>query len=202
MNQRTVPRQSWQVIGLFITLMAAMIVQGWWSVILLLMVVVVSAWFVPSVLRPFLRWRWLVALVLLIVPSALWVGVPDIQVAGVMLSRSGLQLGIEMASRATTIVIIVSVFSQSISVMELTQFFDRYGMRGLGFAIGVGFHALPTLKRRFVTAYSALRLRGGFRRRRWRAMQCLVITVVMGALRYGEEVVLAAEARAFDPNGE
>jgi energy-coupling factor transporter transmembrane protein EcfT len=95
----------------------------------------------------------------------------------------------------------VNAFSQSIGVMQLTAALTRVGMPGLGFAIGVGFHALPAIKQRFVAAYAALRLRGGFRRQRWRALQLLLITVIMGALRYGEEVVLAAEARAFDHDG-
>lgn len=202
MNQQMAQHSRWQAMGLLAMMLAAMIVQGWWTVAIMLVAVVLSIRLVPSVLRPLLRWRWLIAIVLLILPSALWVGTPDMRIAGLMMSQAGLQLGIEMACRATTIVIVVSIFSQSISVMELTRFFDRYGLRGLGFAIGVGFHALPTLKRRTVTAYAALRLRGGFRRRRWRAIQCLAITVVTGALRYGEDVVLAAEARAFDPNSE
>jgi len=202
MNQHTTSHGRWQMIGLLATLLVSMIAHDGWAVALMLVALGLSAWLVPSALRPLSSWRWLIALILLILPSALWVGTPDLRLAGVMISQYGLHLGVEMACRATTIVIVVSIFSQSISPMELTHLLDRYGLRGLGFAIGVGFHALPTLKRRFVTAYAALRLRGGFRRRRWRAIQLLLITVVTGALRYGEDVVLAAEARAFDPNGE
>lgn len=200
MIPHTTSHGRWQVIGLLATLLVSMIVHNWWVVALMLATVGLAVWLAPSALRPLLRGRWLIALLLLILPSAFWVGTPDMVLAGVMVSQSGLHLGVEMACRATTIVIVMSIFSQSISVMELTYLLDRYGLRGLGFAIGVGFHALPTLKQRFVTAYAALRLRGGFRRRRWRAIQLLLITVVTGALRYGEEVVLAAEARAFDPN--
>ena len=202
MTQHTPSHGHWQVIGLLATLLVSMIVHDGWIVALMLVALGLSAWLAPSVLRPLLRWRWFIALLLLLLPSALWVGTPDIVFAGVMISQFGLHLGVEMACRATTIVIVVSIFSQSISAMELTYLLDRCGLRGLGFAIGVGFHALPTLKQRFVTAYAALRLRGGFRRRRWRAIQLLLITVVTGALRYGEEVVLAAEARAFDPYDE
>jgi len=179
-------------------MLAAVLVGGWWAAGLTLVTIGLAAWENPAALRPIFNWRWALLLALLIVPSALFVGEPDLTAAGIMLSGQGLRLGLEMACRATTVMTVVSVFSQSISVMQLTRLLDRYGLRGLGFAIGVGFHAMPTLKKRFLTAYAALRLRGGFRRQRWRAVQLLLITVITGALRYGEEVVLAAEARAFE----
>ncbi len=195
---------SWAAIraaGLMLALLAAVLAHGWWVAGVMLVALGLAAWHAPAALRPVFRWRWGLLLALLIVPSALWVGEPDLRLAGVPISPGGLELGLEMACRATAIVAAVNALSQSLSVMALTAFLDRYGMRGLGFAIGVGFHALPTLKNRFGAAYAALRLRGGFRRRRWRAAQLLLITVITGALRYGEEVVLAAEARAFDHQG-
>jgi len=201
MTSKKSAHSGWQLIGLLVTLLVAIIARDMWAMLVLLLALGLSAWLAPAALRPVFRWRWLILMALLIIPSALWVGIPDVYLAGMMISQAGLQLGLEMACRATTIFVAVNVFSQSISVMELTNLLDRYGMRGLGFAIGVGFHALPTLKKRFVAAYAALRLRGGFRRRRWRAVQLLFIIVITGALRYGEEVVLAAEARAFDPDG-
>lgn len=188
--------------GLLLALTAAMLASGWWAVLALLATVILAAWLTPAALGSVLRWRWILLMALLVVPGALWVGEPDTPLAGVTISQSGLALGLQMACRASAVFIAVSAVSRAISVTALSAMLERVGMRGLGFAIGVGFHALPTLRRRFSTAYAALRLRGGFRRRRWRAVQLLLITVVMGALRYGEEVVLAAEARAFQTGDE
>ena len=42
-----------------------------------------------------------------------------------------------------------------------------------------------------------MRLRGGFRRHRLRALRLLLVTILVNALRYGDDVVCAAEARAF-----
>jgi energy-coupling factor transporter transmembrane protein EcfT len=145
-------------------------------------------------------WRWFLIMGLLILPSMLWVGNAEPIAAGIPFSTAGLILGLQMACRATAIYMAVGVFSQTVSVTDLTIFFERLGLRGVGFALGVGFHALPTLRRRLVTAYAALRLRGGFRRQRWRAIQLLLTTLILGALRYGEDVVMAAEARGFQPD--
>ena len=46
-----------------------------------------------------------------------------------------------------------------------------------------------------------MRLRGGFRRERLRALRMLMVTIVANALRRGDEVTEAAEARAFRPDG-
>lgn len=187
-----------RALALLAALVAAVLANGWWAVGVAGLTLLLAAVLAPAALRPILRPRWAVLLILLIVPSAFFVGEADTALVGdLMISSAGLALGIVMACRATTIFVAVSAFSQSISVMQLTAALDRLGMPGLGFAIGVGFHALPTIKSRFLAAYAALRLRGGFRRQRWRAVQLLLITVIMGALRYGEEVVLAAEARGF-----
>ena len=187
-----------RIVSLLVILALVILASGWWTIAGLLAVVVLAVWLAPGALRPVVNWRWCIPILLLIVPSAFWVGTPDMFWAGMKISRTGVDLGLQMATRATAIFIAVNIFSQSVSIMSLMAFMERFGMRGMGFAIGVGFHALPALKRCFVTTYHALRLRGGFRQQRWRALQLLLITVIMSALRYGEEVVLAAEARAFD----
>ncbi|MBN1966263.1 MAG: hypothetical protein JW910_16565 [Anaerolineae bacterium] len=197
MNERP-SRTGIRAAALLIALVAAVLASGWWAVGVLAITLLLAAALDRSALRPVLRPRWGLVLLLLIVPGAFFVGAIDTVLAGgIMISSAGLELGLVMACRATTIFVAVNAFSRSISVMQLTSALERVGMPGLGFAIGVGFHALPTIKQRFIAAYSALRLRGGFRQQRWRALQLLLITVIMGALRYGEEVVLAAEARGF-----
>jgi energy-coupling factor transporter transmembrane protein EcfT len=56
----------------------------------------------------------------------------------------------------------------------------------------------PVLRDTVEAAYHTLRLRGGFRRP-IQAAQLFLVTVIANGLRYGDDVVQAASARAFDP---
>ncbi|NPV65945.1 MAG: hypothetical protein HPY64_02230 [Anaerolineae bacterium] len=185
------------VLAMTTAMIVAVTGSGWWALASLLAALGLTLRLAPAALRPILSWRWLLLILMLILPGALWVGQPDSHLLGIPYSRSGLILGLQMACRATTIFLGVSVLSQRVSVMQMARMLERAGIRDIGFAIGVGFHALPTLQRRFVTAYAAFRLRGGFRRQRWRGLQLLIVTVISGALRYAEDVLMAAQARAF-----
>jgi len=197
MIANTRPRIAPAVLVTLAVMVAAVVGSGWWALGSLLAMLGLTVRLAPAALRPILNWRWPLLILMLILPSALWVGEPDGRILGIPYSPSGLTMGLEMACRATTIFLGVSALSQRVSVMQMARMLERVGMRDMGFAIGVGFHALPTLQKRFVTAYAAFRLRGGFRRQRWRGLQLLIVTVITGALRHAEEVLMAAEARAF-----
>jgi len=197
MIANTRPRIAPAVLVTLAVMIAAVVGSGWWVLGSLLAMLGLTVRLAPAALRSILNWRWPLLILMLILPSALWVGEPDGRILGIPYSPSGLTMGLEMACRATTIFLGVSALSQRVSVMQMARMLERVGMRDMGFAIGVGFHALPTLQKRFVTAYAAFRLRGGFRRQRWRGLQLLIVTVITGALRHAEEVLMAAEARAF-----
>lgn len=191
------PRPGPTVLAMTAAMIIAVAGSGWWPLASLLAMFGLALHLAPAALHAIQRWRWLLLILMLILPGALWAGQPDDRLLGIAYSRSGLILSLQMACRATTILLGVSILSQRVSVMQMAGMLERAGMRDIGFAIGVGFHALPTLQRRFVTAYAAFRLRGGFRRQRWRGLQLLIVTVISGALRYAEDVLMAAQARAF-----
>jgi energy-coupling factor transporter transmembrane protein EcfT len=105
-----------------------------------------------------------------------------------------------MALRALTIVVAVAGFTSSVSVSNLAGLMERWGLKGLGFATGVAFNMLPIVRTTATNAYQAIRLRGGFRRRRFRTLGLLLVTVISNSLRQAEDVVAAAEARAYSPH--
>jgi len=111
--------------------------------------------------------------------------------------REGLSVGLEMALRALTIVVAVTGFATSVSISELAGLMEKSGLKGLGFAMGVSFNMLPIVRTTATNAYHAIRLRGGFRRQRFRTLGFLFITVITNSLRQAEDIVTAAEARAF-----
>jgi len=141
--------------------------------------------------------RILALLVLLFVPATFVGGDRDLVVAGVALSREGIVLGAQMVLRALTLLIAIAAFAASLSIAELSGLLERAGLRGLGFALGVAVNMLPSVSRTTSNIYQALRLRGGFARRRLRALRLLFAATVVGNLRHAEDVVAAAEARGF-----
>jgi energy-coupling factor transporter transmembrane protein EcfT len=74
----------------------------------------------------------------------------------------------------------------------------NFPFEGLGFALGVALNLEPVLRDTVEAAYHTLRLQGGFRRP-VQAARLFLVTVIANGLRYGDDVVQAASARAFDP---
>jgi energy-coupling factor transporter transmembrane protein EcfT len=181
---------------LVFSLAVAVLAQGWRVAIACGLTLVLAAIFYPSGLRSLPSRRLGLFLGLLLVPAALF-GPGDWTLGGVTLSLQGLLAGTQMALRAITILVAVTGFAASVSVSELSGLLERAGLKGLGFALGVAFNMLPIVQETATNAYQALRLRGGFRRQRWRAVRLLLITVVVNTLRHAEDIVNAAEARAF-----
>ena len=133
--------------------------------------------------------------------SPLLIGEKDFSLFGLSLSGQGFWAGLWMALRALSMALAVGGFAYAVSADEIARLFEAAGLRGLGFAVGVAFNLLPALEETARNAYQAMRLRGGFKRERLRALRMLLVAIVVNALRRGDEVVEAAEARAFRPDG-
>jgi len=136
-------------------------------------------------------------LALMVVPASLVVGRADLRMWGVALSYEGIGTGAQMALRALAIIIAVTGFAASVSVNEAGGVLERAGLKGLGFAVGVAVNMLPTLADTSANAYHAMRLRGGWRRWRLQPVRLLLVTMVANSLRHADDIVHAAEARAF-----
>ncbi len=162
------------------------------------MCLIVAGVVYPRAFRRLWRPRWLLLVALLALPPALS-GEPDLYIWHIPISSTGVQLGLHMAIRAMVILVAVSGLTTSIDISTLAGLFERLGLHGLGFSMGVALNLLPGLQQSATHAWHSLKMRGGLRRKRWRGLQLLAITVVTNALRRAEEVALAAEARGFSP---
>ena len=96
--------------------------------------------------------------------------------------------------------VLISGFTSVIDIAKLTGFFNRFGLNGLGFSMGVALNMVPALKRTSINTWNSLKMRGGLRYKKRKTIQLLIITVISNALRYAENVTMAAETRAFNPN--
>jgi energy-coupling factor transporter transmembrane protein EcfT len=152
----------------------------------------------PAGLRLLARRRtWL--LLAMIVASATLVGPSPVWRLGPLgLSRDGAMLGLFMVMRALIIIVALTGLVSSVPVDRLGAVLERVGFRGMGFAVGVAFNLLPLIQRSLATSWQALRLRAGLRRP-LAAARLMLIAAVSASLRCADEVVLAAEARAFSP---
>lgn len=182
---------------LLFSVAAAMLAQGWGLAAVCGLALALAVAFYPRALRALGMGRLWLLVALLLVPAGLFGAPPAWQVGPLALSRAGLAAGVHMVLRALAIVVGVGGFANSVPLSELAGLLERAGLKGLGFALGVAVNALPVVSETATTAYQALRLRGGFRRQRLQALRLLLVTVVANSLRHADDVVSAAEARAF-----
>jgi energy-coupling factor transporter transmembrane protein EcfT len=185
---------SWCLVS-FLAL--AILTSGLRSAVALAVIVVFAAVAAPSGLSVIRSARVWLFVGLLLLPMALLAGERDMALHGVRFSSEGLETGAQMAVRALSIIVAAGAFATSVSVGELAGLLERAGIKGVGFALGVGVNMLPTVQQAAATTWEALRLRGGFRRRRLAALRLLLVTVVVNSLRHADDIVCAAEARAF-----
>lgn len=177
---------------------AAVVARGWVTAIVLGATLAVAALICPTALRSLLRRRhWVLVASLLLLGGLALDEQHDLTIGGVALSSAGLGLGLQMAARATVILTAMSVFTRQASVSDLAALLARLGAGELGFVLGLALNLLPVIQQTASNTLAAMRLRGGFRRRRWRALRLLLVTLLVNALRYGDDVVCAAEARGF-----
>jgi energy-coupling factor transporter transmembrane protein EcfT len=156
----------------------------------------------PVALKRFVRPRWLVILGSLFLVNVFF-GVPDQTsdwtVLGLSFSSAAILSGIQMTLRAAVILLAADGLSSSVNIVEVAGLLERGGLRGLGFSIGVATNLLPDLRQSSTNAWHSLRMKGGFRAQWKRGVQLLVVTIFSNALRHAEQIVLAAEVRAFRP---
>jgi energy-coupling factor transporter transmembrane protein EcfT len=153
----------------------------------------------PRAVRNSLSVRWLVLMVLLALPPVFFLEQADRNLWGLPYSSAGLQAGIQIALRMLVVLVAVQGFTASVDISTLAGLFERLGLHGLGFSLGVALNLLPVLQDSAAHTWHSLWMRGGLRRQRWRGLQLLLVTVMTNALRRAEEIALAAECRAFSP---
>jgi energy-coupling factor transporter transmembrane protein EcfT len=152
----------------------------------------------PQAIRRLFRPRLFFFLSIIVLVNALWTGEADQRLLGIVsISTQGFATGLLMVLRALVVLLAVDGFSSAVNISEIAGLFEKVGLKGLGFSIGVAVNLLPGLRQSSTNAWYSLKMRGGLRKKRWRGLQLLMVTVVSNSLRHAEEIALAAESRAF-----
>jgi len=153
----------------------------------------------PFSLRSIFHWRWIVLMSFLAVPVIFLLGDIDSEFLGLIYSSQGVAAAIQISSRFIVVLIAVEAFTKSVTISAIGGLLERFGMQGLGFSIGVGLNILPTLQTASIHSWQSLRMRGGLRRKWWRGLRMMAVTILSNAIAQAEEIALAAETRAFSP---
>jgi energy-coupling factor transporter transmembrane protein EcfT len=178
------------------SLVVAVLCRGWALGVAFALSLAIAALAYPAGLRLLARRRTWILLAMIVVSSTLVGASPVWHVGPFGLSREGAVLGLSMVMRALTIIVAINGLVSSVPVDRLGSVFERVGFRGMGFAVGVAFNLLPLIQHSLATSWQAMRLRAGLRRP-LTAVRLMLVAAVCSSLRCADEVVLAAEARAF-----
>jgi energy-coupling factor transporter transmembrane protein EcfT len=183
----------------FSSILAVMVIPGQrlpWAALGGLLI----AWLVyPQALRSLIRLRWLVMIGLLSIPPIFLAGEIDRQLWGLPYSSQGLLNAVQIALRIVVVLVSVQGLTSSVDISSIAGLLERAGLHGLGFSFGIAVNLLPSLQQSAQNAWRSLWMRGGLRKKRWRAIRLLAVTILANALKQAEEIALAAEARAFSP---
>jgi len=153
----------------------------------------------PHVLRRIIHPQRALLLGLMIIPPLFLFGEVDRSILGVGYSSQGGEIALQILLRFMIVMLAVDGLADSIEISSLAGLLERFGLKGLGFSLGVALNVLPTLRQTSVNAWQSLYMRGGLRKQRWRGLGYLIATIITNALRRAEEIALAAEARAYSP---
>ena len=153
----------------------------------------------PRSFRRLMRPRWLVMIMLLALPPVFFLGDLDRNLWGLPYSSLGLVSALQILLRVIVVLVAVDGFTSSVDIASIAGLLERFGLRGLGFSMGVALNLLPSLQTAAINTWHSLWMRGGLRKQRWRGIRLLLLTIITNALRRTEEIALAAEGRAFCP---
>jgi energy-coupling factor transporter transmembrane protein EcfT len=159
----------------------------------------VAAVVYPGSFRRLMRLRWMVMITLLALPPVFFLGELDRSLWGIPYSSLGLVSSTQIILRVIVVLVAVDGFTSSVDIASISGLLERFGLRGLGFSMGVALNLLPSLQTAATNTWHSLWMRGGLRKQRWRAVRLLLLTIITNALRRTEEIALAAEGRAFCP---
>jgi len=159
----------------------------------------VAAVVYPRSFRRVMRLRWLMMIAIFSLPPLFVLGDLDRSLWGIPYSSQGLVGSLQILVRIIVVLIAVDGFTNSVDISSIAGLLERFGLRGLGFSMGVALNLLPSLQAATVNTWHSLWMRGGLRKQRWRGIRLLLLTIITNALRRTEEIALAAEGRAFCP---
>jgi len=149
-------------------------------------------------LHMFFRIRFWIFILLPVLTGAFFIGEKNLNIVTLRISSEGILEGIQMSGRALCLLFSFSIVLSKITTGKIIGFFERYGLKGMGFALGVASNTLATITQNSSLVYHTLRLRGGFRKRPIKSFSLFVVVVISSSIRHADDIVHAAMTRGFN----
>ncbi|RPJ40795.1 MAG: hypothetical protein EHM21_14115, partial [Chloroflexi bacterium] len=121
----------------------------------------VAAAVYPRSFRRLMRPRWLVMIILLALPPVFFLGEMDSSLWGISYSSEGLTSSLQIMLRILVVLVAVDGFTSSVDIASIAGLLERFGLRGLGFSMGVALNLLPSLQTAAINTWHSLWMRGG-----------------------------------------
>lgn len=161
--------------------------------VLVLMILYPEAW--RSVTNP----RRLILLGLIAIPPIFFLGDVDRIFLGIPYSYLGIVSSLHIALRFVVVLLALEGMTSAVEISALAGLLERFGLKGLGFSMGVAVNLLPSLQKSCTQSWLTLKMRGGLRKNWWKGLKLFSLTTITCAINRAEEIALAAESRAFSP---
>lgn len=186
--------------GLFLWCLGVMMLSPsdkifWTSVLCALVLVIVY----PSSWKNILTKRRLGLLVILVIPPLFLSGEADQLFQEIRISTAGIKVSSQIFFRYIVVLYALEGLTSAIDISSIAGLFERIGLHGIGFSMGVALNLLPNLQKSITQSWHSLKMKGGLRKKRWRGLKYFTLTAITNVLINVEEIALAAESRAFNP---
>jgi energy-coupling factor transporter transmembrane protein EcfT len=153
----------------------------------------------PGVWRSVFNGRRIILLGLIAIPPIFFLGDVDKLFLGIPYSSVGGISSLHIVLRFFVVLMALEGMTSAVEISALAGILERFGLKGLGFSIGVAVNLLPSLQKSCTQSWHTLKMRGGLRKRWWKGLKLFSLTSITCALKRAEEIALAAESRAFSP---
>ncbi len=153
----------------------------------------------PGVWRSVINARRLILLGLIAIPPIFFLGEVDKIFLGIPFSSVGGISSLHIVLRFIVVLMALEGMTSAVEISALAGILERFGLKGLGFSMGVAVNLLPSLQKSCTQCWLALKMRGGLRQKWWKGLKLFSLTAITCALKRAEEIAIAAESRAFSP---
>jgi len=153
----------------------------------------------PGVWRSIINARRLLLLGLIAIPPLFFLGDADKIFLGIPYSSVGSIISLHIGLKFIVVLMALEGMTSAVEISALAGILERFGLKGLGFSMGVAVNLLPSLQKSCTQSWLALKMRGGLRKSWWKGLKLFSLTSITCALKRAEEIALAAESRAFSP---
>jgi len=154
----------------------------------------------PGAWKSVINARRLILLGLIAIPPIFFLGAVDKIFLGVPYSSLGFISSIQIILRFLVVMMALEGMTSSVEISAMAGILERFGLKGLGFSMGVAVNLLPSLQKSCTQSWLILKMRGGLRKSWWKGIKLFSLTTITCAIKRAEEIALAAESRAFSPD--